>query len=82
GLLSFPMEGVTLALDLPNRGTRTLALMGRLDGIVAEAGGRLYPAKDGRMSSAMFKPGYPHWEKFAAHVDPAFSSCFWRRVMA
>jgi L-gulonolactone oxidase len=82
GLLSFPMEGATLALDLPNRGARTLALMGRLDRIVAEAGGRLYPAKDGRMPGTMFKSGYPHWEEFAAHVDPAFSSSFWRRVMA
>ena len=82
GLLSFPMEGATLALDFPNRGERTLALMERMDRVVAEAGGRLYPAKDGRMSSAMFKSGYPNWRRFAAHVDPAFSSGFWRRVMA
>jgi L-gulonolactone oxidase len=32
GLLSFPMEGVTLALEFPNRGAETLALMSRLDG--------------------------------------------------
>jgi L-gulonolactone oxidase len=82
GMLSFPRAGVTLALDLPNRGARTLALMARLDRVVGEAGGRLYPAKDGRMPGAIFKSGYPNWEKFAVHVDPDFSSGFWRRVMA
>ncbi len=80
GMLSFPFEGTTLALDFPNRGDETLKLMARLDAIVAEAGGRLYPAKDGRMSGAMFRAGYPDWERFAVHVDPHFSSHFWRRV--
>ena len=40
----------------------------------------MYPAKDARMSSASFQAFYPQWEAFAAHVDPAFSSSFWRRV--
>ncbi|MDA4630983.1 FAD-binding protein, partial [Escherichia coli] len=48
GLLSFPQAGTTLALDFPNRGQLTLDLLSRLDDIVREAGGRLYPAKDGR----------------------------------
>lgn len=82
GMLSFPLPGTTLALDLPNRGAGTLALMTALDAIVADAGGRLYPAKDGRMSSADFRRGYPHLPEFAKHVDPAFSSSFWRRVTA
>lgn len=80
GLLSFPQVGTTLALDFPNRGQLTLDLLSRLDDIVREAGGRLYPAKDGRISASMFRAGYPHWETFAQHVDPAFSSAFWRRV--
>ncbi|MGD2131246.1 MAG: FAD-binding oxidoreductase [Maricaulaceae bacterium] len=82
GLLSFPMEGATLALDFPNRGQRTLDLLARLDAVVAEAGGRLYPAKDGRMSAEMFKTGYPAWETFAAHIDPGLCSDFWRSVTA
>jgi len=82
GLLSFPMEGATLALDLPNRGASTLALMNDLDAVVREAGGRLYPAKDGRMAGSDFRRGFPRWEEFRAHVDPAFSSSFWRRVTA
>jgi L-gulonolactone oxidase len=80
GLLSFPRAGTTLALDFPNRGASTLKLMARLDAIVREAGGRLYPAKDGRMPPDMFRAGYPNWERFAAHVDPHFSSSFWTRV--
>jgi len=69
-----------LALDFANRGASTLKLMERLDAIVREASGRLYPAKDGRISAAMFRAGYPNWEDFAQHVDPGFSSSFWRRV--
>jgi L-gulonolactone oxidase len=82
GLLSFPRAGTTLALDFPNRGAATLDLMARLDAIVREAGGRLYPAKDGRISREMFRSGYPDWERFAAHVDPCSSSQFWKRVGA
>lgn len=80
GMLSFPRPGTTLALDFANRGVSTLKLMERLDAIVREAGGRLYPAKDGRIPAAMFQAGYPNWQNFARHVDPGFSSSFWRRV--
>ena len=82
GLLSFPRPGTTLALDFANRGGATLALMARLDGIVREAGGRLYPAKDGRIPAEMFRAGYPNWRDFSRQVDPGFSSGFWRRVGA
>jgi FAD/FMN-containing dehydrogenase len=80
GMLSFPRPGATLALDFPNRGPETLAVMGRLDDIVREAGGALYPAKDGRIPADMFKLAYPGWEAFAAHKDPQMSSDFWRRM--
>ncbi|WFS25138.1 FAD-binding oxidoreductase [Rhizobium rhododendri] len=80
GMLSFPMEGTTLALDFPNHGSETLRLMARLDAIVLEAGGRLYPAKDGRMTAQMFQKGYPSWQDFSKYVDSGFSSHFWRRV--
>ena len=80
GLLSFPMEGTTLALDFPNRGGSTLRLLADLDAIVAEAGGRLYPAKDGRISAATFQTGYPNWTRFQETLDPGLSSAFWRRV--
>ncbi|MFZ2988415.1 MAG: FAD-binding protein, partial [Ideonella sp.] len=81
GMLSFPEPGTTLALDFPNQGPRLHALFAQLDRIVLDAGGRLYPAKDGRMSAAVFKAGYPRWTEFASYVDPRFDSGFWRRVM-
>ena len=80
GLLSFPRAGMTLALDFPNRGQRTLRLFAELDALVREAGGRLYPAKDARMDPADFDHGYPQLAEFRRHLDPAFSSGFWQRM--
>lgn len=82
GLLSFPMPGVTLAVDFRNQGRKTLDLLAALDAIVFEAGGRLYPAKDGRMSAAALRVGYPQFDRFTPHLDPALSSAFWRRISA
>jgi FAD/FMN-containing dehydrogenase len=82
GKLSFPKAGITLALDFPNRGQTTLRLFDRLDAIVREAGGRLYPGKDSRMSPADFHNGYPGLKDFLPEVDPAFCSDFWKRVAA
>jgi FAD/FMN-containing dehydrogenase len=81
GMLSFPMPGLTLALDFPNRGDKTLKLLTALDDVVVAVGGRVYPAKDARMSPEHFKRYYPHWESFAKHIDPAMTSSLWRRVM-
>jgi FAD/FMN-containing dehydrogenase len=81
GMLSFPEPGTTLALDFPNQGPKLHALFAQLDRIVLDAGGRLYPAKDGRMGAQVFKAGYPRWNEFLRYVDPRFESGFWRRVM-
>jgi L-gulonolactone oxidase len=80
GLLSFPMPGATLALDFPNKGPATLALMQDLDRIVAAAGGRLYPAKDARMPAGLFQSGYPAWQDFSPFMDSQTHSDFWQRV--
>ena len=83
GLLSFPMEGYTLALDF--RATQAnLRLAEDLDAIVADHGGRLYLAKDARMSPAMLR-FYPQLERFRAvraAVDPGgkFASAQSRRL--
>lgn len=82
GMMSFPMPGATLALDFPNNGPRTHDLLDRLDRITAAAGGRIYPAKDGRVSAGRFQRGYPGWRDFAHYIDPRFSSSLWRRVSA
>lgn len=81
GLLSFPRPGITLALDFPNRGAQLERLFVEMDAIVAAAGGRLYPAKDGRMPARLFRSGFQRWQEFTRFIDPRCSSTFWRRVM-
>ena len=80
GLLSFPKAGYTLALDFANGGQATLDLMTKLDEIVMKADGRIYPAKDARMSSETFKESFPCYNKMLEFKDPNFSSNFWERV--
>lgn len=80
GLLSFPLPGVSLALDFPQREQVNERLFGKLDALVHEAGGRLYPAKDAHMNAAHFKRAYPDWEKVEAMRDPQLMSRFWKRV--
>lgn len=82
GLLSFVQEaGVTLALDFPNKKERSLKLFTRLDAIVKEAQGRLYPAKDARMPPELFAQGYPKLAHFLSYRDAGISSAFSRRLL-
>lgn len=62
-LLSFPMEGYTLALDFKVTND-IFPVLDELDRIVLDHGGRLYLAKDSRMSREVFRKGYPRWEEF------------------
>jgi len=80
GMLSFPRAGTTLALDFPNHGKKLLELLNELDKLVVSAGGAIYPAKDARMSSHVFKSSFPNWLEFSKFIDSGFSSSFWRRV--
>jgi FAD/FMN-containing dehydrogenase len=81
GMLSFPQPGVTLALDFPNHGDRTLKLFNRLDAIVREAKGRIYLGKDARMPKELFEAGYPRLAEFIQYRDPGISSGLSRRLM-
>lgn len=81
GMMSFPMPGVTLALDFPNKGEKTLALLRSLDDIVRSAGGRIYAAKDACMTRDLFEQGYPRLKEFMQYRDPGISSAMSRRLM-
>lgn len=61
--LSFPMEGYTLALDFKIQ-PHLFPLLEQLDEIVLAHGGRLYLAKDMRMSHEVFVRGYPMLDTF------------------
>lgn len=61
--LSFPIEGYTLALDFKiEKGL--FKLLNELDEIVLKRGGRIYLAKDVRVSKEVFERGYPQINKF------------------
>jgi FAD/FMN-containing dehydrogenase len=81
GLLSFPMPGSTLAIDFPNNGKKTIQLMNTLDEIVNASGGRIYPAKDARMSAKTFASGYPQIGEFLRYRDPMISSGLSQRLL-
>ena len=80
GMMSFPAPGITLALDFPIRPEVSFDLLDRLAKITLEHGGRMYPAKDARMTAPQFQAFYPQWQEFARYIDPAFDSAFWQRV--
>jgi len=82
GMMSFPAPGITLALDFPIRPEVSFDLLDRLARITLEHGGRMYPAKDARMTAPQFQAFFPQWQEFARFIDPAFSSAFWERVTA
>jgi decaprenylphospho-beta-D-ribofuranose 2-oxidase len=74
GLLSFPLEGWTLAIDIPARARGVGEALDDADRLVASAGGRVYLAKDARMRAEMLGVMYPQLERFRAvreRVDPA-----------
>jgi short-subunit dehydrogenase/FAD/FMN-containing dehydrogenase len=80
GLMSFPMAGTSLALDVPNRGAATRQFLVRLEQVVLQAGGRIYPAKDATMSAASLRQGYPQISRFVEQIDPNVSSALARRL--
>ncbi len=83
--LSFPQPGWTLAADVPARLTGLAEVLNELDEVVATVGGRLYLAKDSRMSPHMFERTYPRlaeWRAQRARLDPqgVFTSDLSRRL--
>ncbi len=64
-LLSFPMEGYTLALDF-KIGPDLFPLLDRLDAMVLGYDGRIYLTKDARMSPSTFRSSYTSCDAFQA----------------
>jgi decaprenylphospho-beta-D-ribofuranose 2-oxidase len=80
-LISFPMKGYTLALDFAIS-NQLFPLLDRLDEMVLDAGGRLYLAKDVRMSADMFHKSYPRsaeWIEILKGLNP---NCTFRSVQS
>lgn len=70
--LSFPMPGVTATFDFAIRPDLHW-LTTRLDGLLLDAGGRLYSAKDSVTSAETFHAMYPRideWLRMRRSVDP------------
>lgn len=83
--LSFPLSGITLALDIPISNESLFNCLDILDEIVIQAGGRIYLAKDARLKPKAFRKmykRYPEWLAVKQHWDPKnrFSSSLSRRL--
>ena len=85
GLLSFPIAGYTLALDIPLRDCGTIPFLRGLNKIIVEAQGRVYLAKDAILEREDFAAMYPQLGQFKAikrKYDPEhrFRSCLSDRL--
>jgi decaprenylphospho-beta-D-ribofuranose 2-oxidase len=66
--MSFPTPGWTLAVDLAVR-PGLARLLDELDEVVADAGGRVYLAKDSRLTAATAARMYPRLDEFRSVLD-------------
>ncbi|OGT26523.1 MAG: hypothetical protein A3B71_02515 [Gammaproteobacteria bacterium RIFCSPHIGHO2_02_FULL_42_43] len=72
GYLSFPLRGVTIALDFPKK-NNTRVLLDQLSVVCASAGGRVYLAKDACITPSLLSIMYPRLFLFRdvlREVDP------------
>jgi decaprenylphospho-beta-D-ribofuranose 2-oxidase len=64
GLLSFPMRGMSLSLDVPLQGDVTQRIVDAMNEIVIDAGGRIYMTKDALTRREHFEAMEPRLEAF------------------
>lgn len=73
GLLSFPIDGWTMAVDIPAGVAGLSGLLDGCDDVVVAAGGRVYLAKDGRLGADRVRQMYPEidrWRQIRERLDP------------
>jgi decaprenylphospho-beta-D-ribofuranose 2-oxidase len=73
GPLSFPLEGWTLAIDMPAAVPGLRAALDQLDALVAGCGGRVYLSKDSRLRPELLASMYPQLQSFhdaRGAIDP------------
>jgi decaprenylphospho-beta-D-ribofuranose 2-oxidase len=80
--LSFPIQGWTLALDLPCAADGVLELLDGFDRLVAQAGGRVYLSKDARMKPDALQAMYPRLAEWRAVRERADPRGLWRSDLA
>ena len=81
GMMSFPMRGVTVALDFVGINSKNKSLFVELDSIVRSFNGRIYLAKDCTMSKSFFQKSYPMLTSFMKYCDPNINSSLSRRLL-
>ncbi|MCF6305354.1 MAG: FAD-binding oxidoreductase [Rhodobacteraceae bacterium] len=84
GMMSFPMEGMTLAVDIANK-PKSAALLARLNDITLSGKGRVYLAKDSSLDPTHLSgmnPELPAFREVVAKADPdgAFATDQSRRL--
>lgn len=72
-LLSFPMHGWTLAVDMPLGNPDLATTLDECDVLVARSGGRVYLSKDSRLRPDALEEMYPQlarWRRIRGDLDP------------
>ena len=80
--LSFPLEGWTLALDLPRAAPGIGPLLDGFDQLVAEVGGRVYLTKDARLRPEALQAMYPRLDEWRSARNLADPERRWRSDLA
>lgn len=73
GMLSFPLPGLSIALDMPIDGNRTQRVVDAMNDVVAAEGGRVYLAKDALTRADHFRvmePRLDAWTEARRKWDP------------
>ena len=80
--LSFPTEGWTLTLDMAAGISGLPDLLARVDGMVLDAGGRHYLAKDSHVAPSAVRRGYPRFDEWMNTRDEMDPNGVWRSDLA